>query len=67
MTDLATTIHNERTKLTATWLNGLAIAVAAIGGVAPLVSVLSDSAIWRSPLLACAIIVLVWSPRWAYI
>lgn len=33
-------IHNERIKLTAAYLNGLAIAVFAIGTAAPLVSVL---------------------------
>jgi hypothetical protein len=43
-TNLETTIHNERTKLTSTWLNGLAIAIAAVGGVAPTVSILSSNA-----------------------
>ncbi|GLQ38970.1 hypothetical protein GCM10007908_25900 [Rhizobium albus] len=43
MSDLATTIHNERTKLTATWLNGLAIAVMAIGGFAPLITYVSSA------------------------
>ena len=38
MTDDEKLVHNERTKLTATWLNGLAIALAAIGGFAPLIS-----------------------------
>lgn len=41
MTDIATEIHNERTKLTANWLNGLAIALAAVGGFAPAASYLS--------------------------
>lgn len=31
-------VHNERAKLSANYLNGLAIAVAAVGGLAPLVS-----------------------------
>jgi uncharacterized membrane protein YfcA len=31
------TIHNERLKITATFLNGLAIAIFAIGGLAPAV------------------------------
>ncbi|MGD0110056.1 MAG: hypothetical protein ABSC06_39485 [Rhodopila sp.] len=31
----ATQIHNERTKLTATWLNGLATAATAAGAIAP--------------------------------
>jgi Na+-transporting NADH:ubiquinone oxidoreductase subunit NqrB len=35
MADLQTTIHNERVKLTATLLNGLAIAIFAVGGLAP--------------------------------
>lgn len=35
---LAITIHNERTKLTATWLNGISIAMYAVGGLAPLSS-----------------------------
>jgi hypothetical protein len=31
-------VHNERTKLTATYINGLAIAVFAVGGLAPILS-----------------------------
>jgi hypothetical protein len=31
-------IHNERVKLGATWLNGLSIAVFAVGGFAPVIS-----------------------------
>jgi hypothetical protein len=31
-------VHNEQTKLTATYLNGLAIAIIAIGGIAPVFS-----------------------------
>jgi hypothetical protein len=38
MTDIFTTIRNERTKLTATWLNGLSVALYAFGGLAPLAS-----------------------------
>lgn len=34
-------VHNEQTKLTATFLNGIAIAVLAVGGLAPLVASLS--------------------------
>lgn len=30
--------HNERTKLTATYLNGLAVALVAVGGFAPMFS-----------------------------
>jgi Na+-driven multidrug efflux pump len=36
--DISTTVHNERTKLTATYLNGVAIAVIAVGGLAPIFS-----------------------------
>jgi hypothetical protein len=32
-------IHNERTKLTATWVNALAVAVVATGVVAPVAAV----------------------------
>ena len=28
-------VHNERTKLSATWLNGVAIAAVAVGAIAP--------------------------------
>ena len=35
---------NERTKLTATYLNGTAIAIFAIGGVAPLSSLATGTA-----------------------
>jgi hypothetical protein len=31
-------VHNEKIKLTATWLNGLSIAIFAVGGFAPLLS-----------------------------
>ena len=31
------TVHNERLKITAAFLNGLAIAIVAIGGLAPAV------------------------------
>ncbi|WP_428031451.1 amino acid transporter [Ancylobacter sp.] len=37
-------VHNERTKLSATYLNGIAIAVMAVGGLAPVVSVLNGGA-----------------------
>jgi len=39
MADFEATIHNERTKLTATYLNGAATAVLAVGALAPLFSV----------------------------
>lgn len=34
-------IHNERTKLTATYLNGIAIALLAVGALAPLIGYLN--------------------------
>lgn len=34
-------IHNERTKLTATYLNGIAIALFAVGAVSPVISVMN--------------------------
>jgi hypothetical protein len=36
-------VHNERVKLTATYLNGLAIAVFAVGGLAPVVAIVSGT------------------------
>jgi hypothetical protein len=36
-------VGNERTKLTATYVNGVAIAIFAIGGFAPLISLASAS------------------------
>jgi hypothetical protein len=52
-------IHNEQTKLTATYLNGLAIAVAAIGGLQPLVSEMpwGSSTVFR--ILICLMISLL--------
>jgi len=38
MADLTTIIHNERLKLAATFLNGLGIALFAVGGLAPVFS-----------------------------
>ena len=36
-------VHNEKVKLTATYLNGLAIAVFAVGGLAPIVAIVSGT------------------------
>ena len=33
-------VHNEKAKLTATYLNGMAIALAVVGGVAPWITFL---------------------------
>ncbi|MDO5613625.1 MAG: hypothetical protein Q4G14_10355 [Paracoccus sp. (in: a-proteobacteria)] len=52
-----TLIRNERTKLTATFINGLAIAIFAVGGLAPLFSAAygTSNAGWRLAVgsLAC--------------
>ncbi|MGG7578265.1 amino acid transporter [Rhizobium sp. Nf11,1] len=40
---LAVTIHNERLKLLATFLNGIGISVFAVGGLAPVFSSLYNS------------------------
>ena len=34
-------IHDERTKLTATFVNGLAVAIFAVGGLAPTLNLIS--------------------------
>lgn len=44
-------IHNERVKLTATYLNGMAIAIVAVGGFAPLASFASGNPIKPSTLV----------------
>jgi hypothetical protein len=56
-------IHNERTKLTATWINTLAAALIAAGAVAPVAAVLYGlSALPISPgrltvlAFACAVL-----------
>jgi hypothetical protein len=36
--DIPTIVRNEQKKLTATWLNGLSVALWAVGGLAPLAS-----------------------------
>ena len=49
-------INNERAKLTATYLNGLAVAVFAVGGLAPVFSTLYGSTSLGVPLyvLTCS-------------
>ena len=37
------TVHNERIKLLATFMNGIAVAVFAVGGLSPMFSDLSGS------------------------
>ncbi len=36
-------IHDEKTKLTATWLNSIAVAALAIGAIAPIVATVTTS------------------------
>lgn len=43
-------IHNEQTKLTATWLNGIAIAAVAVGGIAPSIAAVTGTT--SAPLAA---------------
>ena len=55
-------VHNEQAKLTATYFNGLAIALFAVGGVAPVLSYvfgsMKDQPLW-AVTLAAAICVIV--------
>ena len=46
---MANLVRNERTKLTATYLNGVAIAVVAVGGFAPLITAANSvTALWTT-------------------
>lgn len=56
---MPTLVHNERLKLTATYANGLAIAVFAVGGFAPIFGFLSAE---RSPNTAVIIFVAICFP-----
>lgn len=47
-----TLIHNERTKLTATWLNSIAAAAVAVGAIAPSITAAAGTI---SPLLAAGL------------
>jgi hypothetical protein len=40
---LPVSIYNERTKLTATWFNGLSLAVFGVGGFGPWIALLSGA------------------------
>lgn len=54
-------VTNERRKLSATYLNGLAVAIFAVGGFAPFISaVLAGGAGAQSPLLVLAIMGVCW-------
>ena len=52
-------IHNEQTKLRATYLNGLAIALFAVGGLTPLFSGLYATPPTRLPYWIIAIVSLL--------
>ena len=49
-------VHNEQTKLTATYLNSLAIAIWAVGGFAPLVAALSSDLPPSRPMTLLALV-----------
>ncbi|KZD09319.1 amino acid transporter [Oceanibaculum pacificum] len=48
-------VHNERIKLSATWLNGLSIAIFAVGGFAPLLTRLYDGRTLDKSLLGISV------------
>jgi hypothetical protein len=50
-------IRNERTKLTATYFNGIAVAVFVVGGFAPLVTSFSSSR--NGPTLTTSVMALI--------
>ena len=54
-------VHNERTKLSATYLNGVAIAVMAVGGLGPIVSVLNGGPASAIGIASVSVICLVGS------
>ncbi|RZK81405.1 MAG: amino acid transporter protein [Methylobacterium sp.] len=63
-------IANERAKLTATYVNGVAIAVLAVGGLAPLFSQRAASAAppdqpWLTPVLSLLCICVSGALHWA--
>ena len=54
-------IHNERTKLTATWINSVASGVTITGGAAPIVAaVLGMSGVAQVGLVALAASSVIW-------
>ena len=54
-------VRNERTKLTATYLNGLAIAVFAVGALAPSINATnSQASMWPvAPIIVICVLVSV--------
>lgn len=58
MSGLQDKIHNETTKLTATFINGVAVAIFAVGGVAPTMGLVSGQTpvgSWTAILVFAAI------------
>ncbi|TXM97281.1 amino acid transporter protein [Methylobacterium sp. WL64] len=54
-------VANERRKLSATYLNGLAVAVFAVGGFAPFIStVLTSGPGAQSPFLVLVVMAVCW-------
>ena len=54
-------VENERRKLSATYLNGLAVAIFAVGGFAPFIStVLASGAGAQNPFLVLAVMAVCW-------
>ena len=51
-------VHNEQTKLSATWLNGVGIASAAVGGIAPLAAIVFGTG--ASNVITVAVSSVVW-------
>jgi hypothetical protein len=52
-------VHNERTKLTATWFNTLATAFLAAGGFAPLAAFAYGISDLRTPVVSVVVVGLV--------
>ncbi len=49
-------VRNERTKLTATYFNGVAIAVFAVGALAPMISAANmQASLW--PVVAASVVI----------
>ena len=62
-------VKNERLKLTATFLNGLAIAMFAVGGLAPVTQAMRSMSLlpgewWRTALVGCVCIVFAGVLHW---
>lgn len=66
MTDIATTIHNERIKLTAAFLNAMGVAIFAVGGLAPAFTTLYGDRPITIPLILGVVICLLASATLHY-